>query len=299
MKKICENCKKEFNAHHATQKFCSIECVSNQKKFTLSLVECEFSGCTNTFYVKKQASVVKRFCSRKCQSEWQKTSQLGEKNGNFGKRKPGMYRHTKEEKEIISAKVAESWNKPERLVKHLAFFERHRLPNGKIDWITDEMRENISKKNIERLINCDESFAYINCKKGYYYNKIMNHNEFYHSSWELDRMVELDSNCDVLLWTKQHKIVISYPYNGITCRYYPDFFIEYKNGNIVIEEIKGYVKDIERLKVKILYAKKYCYENGFEYVIDFKKNSKNYKKIIEWEKKLNLEKVQKLCIAVV
>ena len=260
--------------------------MKKKQKIEQELRTCELNGCKETFFVYPNTKIKKRFCSRKCQVEWQKTSQLGEKNGNFGNRKPNMFKHTEEAKRIIREKVTNSWKDSERLKKQIEGINRHRLPNGSLDWITPESRENISKKNIERLLNNCENFAYVNCKKGYYFNKKNGQNEFHHSSWELNRMTELDLDDNVIYWTKNHKIIIKYPHDEITKRYYPDFYIEFKDGTKRIEEIKGYVRprDIEQLKLKIIYSKIYCKSFGYEFVIDFKKNKKLYKDIIKWEK---------------
>lgn len=292
MVKICEYCQKEFKTSCKRQKCCCSSCATKNRyknyKIQKELRTCELSECENTFSVYPNVKNKQRFCSRVCQCEWQKKAQLGELNGNFGKVHPNLFTHSKETREAMSKKIAESWTKPERLKKHLEFFERHRREDGTIDWITDEMRQNISNKNIERLMGNSENFAYANCKKGYYWNNKMKQDEFYHSSWELNRMIELDNDSNVTVWTKKHKIVIGYPHNGITKHYYPDFYIEYKDGRIRIEEIKGYVKpkDIEILKLKILYTKLYCKNNNLEYAIDFRKNKNKYKDIIEWEKTL-------------
>lgn len=84
IKIICDNCGKEGyhtpsqfkkNKHH----FCSFDCSCeyNHKTHTEDR-KCPI--CNNSFTVKK--SNPKRFCSIKCQNEWQ-TTRTGEKNPNF------------------------------------------------------------------------------------------------------------------------------------------------------------------------------------------------------------------------
>ncbi len=165
MKKICENCKQEFNGK-SSQRFCSKKCC--HKKIEKILKECEIDDCKNTFWVYPNAKNPQRLCSRKCQIMWQKENMRGDKNPNFGNRKPNMFSHTEETKKIIKEKVKKSWESEERLFKHLQFFERHRLDDGSMDWHTNEFREKISKSNINNLLKNKTNFSYKNCLKGFF-----------------------------------------------------------------------------------------------------------------------------------
>lgn len=284
MIKICEFCKKEFDAHHQKQRCCSKKCAGSKKQIKKETRICELVSCGKTFMaypISKQ-----RLCSRECQIKWQKINMCGEKNPNFGNRKPNMFKHTKEAKELIRKKVKESWKKEERLIKHLKFFDRHRNSDGSMDWHSDEFREKISKANIRRLENNDEYFSYKTYVKGFILNIITQEQEYYHSSWELNKMIELNENKNVLFWTKKHGIHVEYYYKGRKKNYLPDFYVEYKDGIKKIEEIKGYVDDEELLKLKIIAGKKYCKDNNMSYTIDYVENKNRYKHLIEWEKEL-------------
>jgi hypothetical protein len=279
MIKICECCNIEFNTTKKKQKYCSKVCGQCNKRQVKIIKECEFTGCTNTF--EKYSNGLKILCSRKCQVEWQKYSMIGEKNPNYGNRKPNMFKHTDEVKKIIKQKVKESWEKKERLEKHLAFFDRHRLEDGSMDWHTDEFRTKISIANLNRLKN--NSNIYCN---GEYLSNKTKQLEFYDSNWELLRMVELDNDDGVKFWTKRHKIYVEYEFNGQIRRHIPDFYIVKSDDNVFIEEIKGWSKDEEKLKKQILAIKEYCFNNNITYLINFftEKNKDKYKHIIEWEK---------------
>lgn len=63
-------------------------------------------------------------------------------------------------------------------------------------------------------------------------------------------MKKLDDDINVLSWTKKHSIVIKYKHDGILKSYIPDFLIEYVDGSKIIEEVKGYIEDIEVFKLK-------------------------------------------------
>lgn len=279
MEKICECCNVKFITTKKKQKYCSKVCGQCNKRQVKILKECEFTGCTNTF--EKLPNGLKILCSRKCQVEWQKYYQLGENNPNYGNRKPNMFKHTEEVKKIIKEKVKESWKKKERLEKHLSFFDRHRLEDGSMDWHTDEFRDKISIANTNRIsgglnVYCDGEYLSYKTKQL----------EFYDSSWELLRMVELDNDNDVKFWTKKHKIYVKYEFNGQIRRHIPDFYILKNDGIIFIEEIKGWVKDEEKLKCQISSIKEYCVIRDIKYLINFftEKNKDKYKHILEWEK---------------
>lgn len=284
MEKNCERCGNKFNGKK-NQKFCSKKCI--HIKIEQIVKVCELDGCNNIFLVYPNAKIPKRLCSRKCQVEWQKINMSGENNPNYGNRKPGMFKHTEETKKILKEKIKESWKKESRLKKHLNFFDRHRLDDGSMDWHTKNFREKISEANIKRLDNNETNFAYKNCIKGFIHNTKTYDDEFYHSSWEMNKMIELNENENVIFWTKKHKIHIKYFYKNSNKIYLPDFYVEYKNGVKKIEEIKGYVEDEEQLKLKIIAGKEYCRNNNLEYVIDYVENKNKYKHLIEWEKKLN------------
>jgi hypothetical protein len=277
--KICECCNVRFTTTKKNQKNCSRVCGQSKKKQIKIVKECEFTGCTKTF--EKLPNGLKIFCSRDCQVEWQKYSQLGENNPNYGNRKPNMFKHTDNAKKIIKQKVKESWGKKERLEKHLAFFDKHRLENGSMDWHTDEFRNKISIANANRISNGLNVFC-----DGEYFSYKTKQLEFYDSSWELLRMVELDDNEDVKFWTKKHKIYVEYEFNGRVSRHIPDFYIINNDGKILIEEIKGWSRGDDKLKSQIMAIKKYCNDRNIQYSINFftEKNKDKYKHIIEWEK---------------
>ncbi len=110
-------------------------------------------------------------------------------------------------------------------------------------------------------------------KSGYYKSIKTNNIEYYHSSWELNKMKLLDVSKDVVWWTKNHKIRIPYSYNGVIHHYIPDFLIK-KKSKIILEEVKGYIKDIDIFNIKCRVAKRYCKENNMEYKISYDNNIK-------------------------
>jgi len=281
MLKICKNCNTEFKTYKRNQLYCSRECSTEANKLEKTTKECEYSGCTNTFdiYKDSKSDRVKRFCSRSCQNEWQKHSQLGANNGMYGKEnKWGV--HSQEKKLEISEKIKKSWENPDRLEKHLKHLDRHRLPDGSFDWQDDFFRDRISKANIERMLNDPTYGAYVNCKRGWYISTKTNDEEWYHSSWEEYKMLELDNNDNIKFWTKKHQHVIEYYDKGVKKRYLPDFLIN--DGKEFMLEVKGYVENKRVFKLKCESALKYFSNLGIDYKLDFMKNENKYKDLINW-----------------
>ena len=94
--------------------------------------------------------------------------------------------------------------------------------------------------------------------KGWYFST-KNNEKFYHdSALELYRMMQLDNCDDINWWTKRHGIRIPYIRDNNQKNYVPDFLIQYKNGNKVLEEIKGYDPYANIKRNALL---KYCSEN--------------------------------------
>lgn len=60
---------------------------------------------------------------------------------------------------------------------------------------------------------------------------------YYMSGWELRRFQELDEDWEVVSWQSQ-PVSIRYEFQGGTHRYTPDILIIYRDGTVVLEEIK-------------------------------------------------------------
>jgi len=279
MIKICKNCKENFKTYKSGQIYCTRECSANSQKISKVRKECEFSGCTNIFEIYENGKNGKRFCSTSCQHNWQRISQLGSNNGNYG-RENKWGTHNKEKRKEISDKIKKSWENPKRLKKHLEFLNSRRLPDGSFDFQDELFRDRISKANIKRLMDSPEYGAYKNCKRGWYKSIKTGDDEYFHSSWEENKMIELDKDSKINFWTKKHGFVIEYNHLGVKKRYLPDFLIE----NDKILEVKGYVKDIEKFKLKCEAALKYFHKININYDVDFMKNEKKYEKLLNWFK---------------
>lgn len=95
--------------------------------------------------------------------------------------------------------------------------------------------------------------------------------EYYRSSYELKRMVELEADKNVVRWTTKHGICISYMFDGIKKKYIPDFKIEYTDGSVIIEEVKGYINDVRQFNEKTKAAEEWVKDKGYKYTLNFMK----------------------------
>jgi hypothetical protein len=92
----------------------------------------------------------------------------------------------------------------------------------------------------------------------------------YRSGWEHNVMQYLDNNPDVVSWSYE-KTVIEYISNirtKKTRKYYPDFFVKYKNEKVEIIEVKPKRKLQQAIiKKKTSAAEQWCMTNGATYRI--------------------------------
>jgi len=92
----------------------------------------------------------------------------------------------------------------------------------------------------------------------------------FRSSWEQKYMLYLDAHPDVSCWSYE-KTVIEYVSNQRTKKirkYYPDFYVEFKDGSRRLIEIKQKRKlEQASVKKKALAAHAWCASNGATYEI--------------------------------
>lgn len=113
-------------------------------------------------------------------------------------------------------------------------------------------------------------------------------NIIYRSSWEFKMMMQLDHDLNVKQWSSE-ELSISYysPKDHKKRRYFPDFFVEYTNGNKELIEIKplsqclppkanakkgkrkliSEVVTYETNQAKWAYAKEWCKQNGVKFKV--------------------------------
>lgn len=71
-------------------------------------------------------------------------------------------------------------------------------------------------------------------------------------------------------WTKKHRIRIPYLLKGRKKHYLPDILVEYKDGSIYLEEVKGVVFNATKFGLKNLAALGFCARQGYVFRLIFK-----------------------------
>lgn len=89
----------------------------------------------------------------------------------------------------------------------------------------------------------------------------------YDSALEKEYMIELERDPSVKSWTKNHGIKIPYKLIGFSRNYWPDFLVEYQDGNKELHETKGLpLLFWLSTKLKSESAEEYCKKLGWKYV---------------------------------
>ena len=92
--------------------------------------------------------------------------------------------------------------------------------------------------------------------------------EIFHSQNEKRYAESLDSDNNVVAWTKAHNIMIRYRNKrGIIARYYPDFLIRWKDQTeLELVEIKGsHLNHDPNVELKKKAAEDWCLQRGMKY----------------------------------
>ncbi len=133
-----------------------------------------------------------------------------------------------------------------------------------LDWIKSVQRSN-SEIAIDRIIKRGQNHNY----KGIHGSLKTQHGEiFYDSTYERDRIHQHLQNDQIRLLTRC-KDKIQYNCNGIIKYYNPDLYIEYNNGNKIVEEIKPFT-----------FINKFSNRDKFSSAKKFYKNSNIIYKVI-------------------
>jgi hypothetical protein len=243
MLKICKSCGLEFKTPRKKTLFCDQTCYgkfkegkggkphTEESKFKISLAN---TGKTRSEEFKKNRSIK---YSGKGNPFWAKT-------------------HSKEIRNKLSEKQKERqsifgcpFDDIPKFGSKNPFYGKHH---------SNQTRKILSDKIIERINNGQLNMFKIGrtgAYKGF----------FYHSMYELARMIQLENNPDVSSFKKNTDLKIEYEYKGKKRIYLPDFIIEMKDGRTIVEEIKGFQREKDSAKAE--YAKRELLSKGIEYRI--------------------------------
>ena len=222
-------------------------------------------GCNNDVNNKNH-----RFCSKPCRYKnlVKVRPYVGTKNPFYGKK------HTSKSKKNISIGVSKGMLKSEKFKKSMK--NRNR---GDKNPFYGRKHDNTSREKMSearaRLISLGLfNPNYHRGIRGEYFSNKIGEKCFFASFYEFLRMVLLDLDENVKTWTKRHNIRIKYFFKEKQHFYIPDFFVELKSGQFILEEIKGYEQE-DKLKLKIDCLSRFCNENNFcQNFIDYEKLNK-------------------------
>lgn len=183
-----------------------------------------------------------KFCRRACYNAWLP--------GNIN-RKPKSAEHRRRIGETQRGKSKGPQSAEHR--KRIADSKR-----GKA--FSDEHRRALSLAKVRQMEQggfTGRQTTYISVKSGLV--------EHAHSSYELRRMKFLDICPDVVTWTKRHGFRLPYEFAGQVKLYIPDFLVTWVNGIQTLEEVKGWVRDPERVAAKSRAAEVFAAANNLRY----------------------------------
>jgi len=129
---------------------------------------------------------------------------------------------------------------------------------------SDESKSKMSKTRAGLIANGNVNITSFNRGiKSWYFSNKNNENFYSDSKLEKFRMEQLDLDPQIKSWTKRHGIKIEYFYNSNKKYCVPDFLITTINDELIIEEVKGRITEIELIKKNAM--EKYCIENRLKF----------------------------------
>ncbi len=229
------------------------------KKYSESGIKNHWSRGKHACRIKSEQSlrlVGKKLSEERCKKISECVS--GIRNPMYGRN------HNEETKNKLRESAKNRWKNDEFKNR---WNDSHWSKNSK----ASDIGRKISKTKAEMISNgCLNLPTNHGFKNGKYWSNKMNDEFYYRSSYELVRYGVLESDDSVVKYTPKHGITIEYEHNGKLHKYIPDILIEYVGGEIVLEEIKGWINDKTVFDEKCESAIDYCNFNGIKYRVVFK-----------------------------
>lgn len=142
-------------------------------------------------------------------------------------------KHTNITKEIISKKSKKMWNDP----------------NNKLN--SEEHRQVLSDRMVKIRASIPKTNTYSRCKRGYY--DIDGKKIFFRSAWEAmyaNYLVKLLKLKAIIDWEYEPKIFWFEKIKRGVRSYTPDFRITWQDGTVEYHEVKGWMDDKSKTKIK-------------------------------------------------
>lgn len=268
----CEWCEVSFKPYRKTQIYCSKKCSGMASRRQIITNCCNCGVDFLSWPSKKQ-----KYCSVECANVSFSERFKGENNPNFDNHKLKGKRRTLKDRKKIKDGILQSWQSPSRMEKHKRARERYKEKHGFYPTDSPEAKDKVALASALRSQTNVLGGGERNYKRGHYVSSKTNTKEYYHSSYELERMKQLDNDGSVGYWTKKHKIIIRYELDGKLHRYSPDFLINSSNG-IILEEVKGWVKNETEMIAKTNALKLFCQEYNYKPCVNFMRNRNKWQR---------------------
>lgn len=270
-------------------KFCKTQILVKGKWFCSEQCKKEYHNTPEYKLIKRQAALKqwegntqrKSKLSKSTKKRFQDNPELRDTARNNLKAYNDLHKgkgngipHTEDHKKYISEKLdgikRSKETKKKIKTNHWATTEQRQeviekmsLRFGGESWelAKQKMSETRSQLMAEGLLNTKTKG-----KTGYYISKKTKQKEYFQSTYELYRMIQLDQDVDVIHWTKKHGIAISFISEKKTKKYIPDFYI-IKTGCKILEEVKSPWTDKNEIykQEKHQAAVTYCTEQGLKF----------------------------------
>jgi len=210
---------------------------------------------------KEVVDILKEKCGREISEDLKRRfskDYKGKGNPNYGNN------WTEEQKKEQSKKMKIKFQDPDYMTK---FLNSHWSNN-------EEMRNKIGRNHsifMSEAISSGKINLNTGFKQGYFKSKKMQESFYFMSSYEEHRMELLENSDKVIKFTNKHKIRIPYKKsNGKIAHYIPDILVTFADNTLILEEIKGRVRDVDVFERKKEAAENYCKKNGMIYKVIFK-----------------------------
>jgi len=253
--------------------------MSDKARQKMSENHADVSGSKNPMYGRPRSQSEKERQSNKMKELHKKgiyPDISGDRNPMFGKSVFGNL--SDEEKKILYSEIGK---KSSITMKRNKTFVGDRNPMFGKNVLDIWIKKFGKERALEMWSNKFNSMRIPSYDHGWYQSIKTNEENYFQSSYEKIRMNELDRNEDVLYWTKRHGILIEYFLDNKKYHYVPDFLIEYNNGDIFMEEVKGYIKEPNVFNAKCKAATIFCEVNGMQFRVNYMKH------LLNWEKNQN------------
>jgi len=299
MKKVCEECLKEFEAetfgrhvkkhkltlenytlkwmHNGIKPTCKCNCGTITTWSVISKNFNEFIHGHHAFGRKKSDDEkrrigeknsinMKRYMNEHPEIALKKVSELRAgltpeiEKKRIESTKQAYLSMTKEDKQKFSERMSERWASGSMKETKLKSAKTFKERFADGTYDFTERNQKLSESISQKYVNGSWKFS-----KGMHLSVKTGKEHYYRSSWELQYMNFLDNDVDVVSWESEF-ISIPYEFNGAIHKYIPDFHVERITGHTLVEVKPLALRSIPKNAAKRLAAQEFCKKHQWNYL---------------------------------